>query len=283
MDCTAGAGGHAALIAERIGAGRLIAMDRDAEAVALARRRLASYTGVTVVQRNYDELSDLLAELEVTAVDGILVDAGLSSMQLDNACRGFGFQAEGPLDMRMDAGRGDTAATWLSTVTEAELERVLKTYGDVGPARRIARTIATRASMGKMNTTLDLVNAVADALNRVRDVPLETRTVFQAIRIAVNRELESLEKLIGQAIERLAPTGRIVAISFHSGEDRVVKNVLRDAARTQRELSLDGRVLRTIPGVLRILTPKPVTPSLDEIRRNPRASSARLRAAERLA
>jgi 16S rRNA (cytosine1402-N4)-methyltransferase len=282
VDCTAGAGGHASLIAERNPRGRLIALDRDPLAVARAQARLAEYPHATVLHRNYSELSQVLSETGIERVDGVLIDAGLSSMQLNDPQRGFAFQEEGPLDMRMDTSRGPTAAEFLAGVDEHELARLLKEYGDVRPARRIAAAIAARRRRGALKTTRDLVEAVSEALPFVHGVPDETRTVFQTVRMAVNEELQGLELAIRAAVDALAPGGRLVAIAFHSGEDRIVKNVLRDAARTERELFPDGRVRRVIPPRLKVLTPTPVTPGMEEVRANPRAHSAKLRAAERL-
>lgn len=282
VDCTVGAGGHAALIAQHLATGRLLALDRDPVAVDLARRRFAGNSCVTVVHRNYGELREVLRTEGIDRVDGILLDAGLSSMQLDTADRGFTFQACGPLDMRMDTSGGPTAAEFLASVDEEELLRVLKDYGDVGPARRIVASIVARRRARALTTTQDLADAVAEALAFVKGVPQETRTVFQAIRIAVNEELRWLVEGLRQAVTVLRPGGRLVVITFHSGEDRVVKNVMREASRTRRELYVDGRVRETFPPLLKILTPRPETPSEEEIRANPRAHSAKLRAAERL-
>jgi 16S rRNA (cytosine1402-N4)-methyltransferase len=219
----------------------------------------------------------------VQSVDGVLIDAGVSSMQLDDPARGFSFQEEGPLDMRMDPTQGPDAAEFLASVEEDELARLLRLYGDVGPARRIAAAIVRRSRTGNLNSTRALAEAVGEALPHVRGVPEETRTVFQSIRMAVNGELLALEAGLKQAMECLAPQGRLVVISFHSGEDRLVKNLLRDASRLRRERHPDGRTARTLPATMRLLTRKPVTPSADECARNPRSQSARLRAAERLA
>lgn len=282
VDCTAGAGGHSDGIAQGLTGGRLIAIDRDAEAVALSTARLEQYRQATVVRGNYGELGKILAELGISSVDGIIFDVGVSSMQLDTPSRGFSFQREGPLDMRMDSGGGQTAAEYLASVSEAELIRVLKTFGDVRPARRIARAIRRRCESGSMKTTADLAEAVSEALDFVQGVPGETRTVFQAIRMAVNEELRWFESGLWQGIELLSAGGRLVGITFHSGEDRVLKNVLRAASRKRRVLHEDGRVARTDPAVLKVLTPKPIAPTAEEIRANPRAASAKLRAAEKL-
>ncbi len=282
VDCTAGGGGHSELIAERLTTGRLIALDRDPEAVERVQQRLAPYPAAQAICRNYAELGAALAELNIESVEGILVDAGLSSCQLDDARRGFSLQAEGPLDMRMDATRGGPAAAWLREQTRESLMQTLRTYGDVRPARRIAETLVARAHEGRLNTTGDLRQAVCDALPFVHGEPDEVRTVFQAIRIAVNDELNALRTGLAQMIDALAPGGRLAVISFHSGEDRIVKQAFRSASRVQRELFPDGRVAQTYPPRLRVLTPRPVSPSEAERRANPRAHSARLRAAERL-
>lgn len=281
-DCTAGLAGHAARIGAKLTTGKLIALDRDPESVEIARQRLAEFPGATVVRRNYAELESVLEELGVDGLDGVLIDAGFSSMQLDDARRGFTFQEEGPLDMRLDTSSGPTARKFLASVGEKELARMLKEYGDVRPARRIAAAIVRRRERGAMETTSDLAAAVSEALDFVRGQPNEVRTVFQAVRIAVNEELRWLERGVEVAIDALRPGGRLVVISFHSGEDRVVKNALRDASRPRRDLFADGRVRAVKPPCVKVLTPKPVKPRQAEILQNPRAKSALLRAAEKL-
>lgn len=283
VDCTAGAGGHTECIAERLGpGGRVLAIDRDPRAVALTRERVARYPQATVRQGNYRELAALVGSVGFASVDGVLIDAGLSSMQLDDPARGFSFQREGPLDMRMDPTTGRTAAEFLATVDERELTRVLREYGDVPRAKTIARAICERRKRAPLETTRDLADVVAEVFDFVTGVPEETRTVFQAIRIAVNDELHALEQGVESAVGVLGTGGRLVCIAFHSGEDRIVKNAMRRHARDTKELYPDGRTKQTHPPTLRILTKRPVTPSNDEIRENPRAHSARLRAAERL-
>jgi len=282
VDCTLGAGGHSSRIIGHLTTGRLIAFDRDAQALDIARRRLGNSSKATLVHRNYAELSSVLDELDIPYVDGILLDAGLSSMQIDSPERGFSFQSDGPLDMRMNPEEGLPAAQFLRTVSVDEITRILREYGDIGPSRRIAKVIAKRRDADALATTSDLAAAVGEALDFVKGTPEETRTVFQAIRMAVNRELESLERALEDGIARLKPGGRFVAISFHSGEDRVIKNVFRAAARRKQELFPDGRVKHLVPPRVRLLTAKPVTPSGDEMRDNPRAHSAKLRVVEKL-
>ncbi len=282
VDCTAGAGGHSSLIAEGLTTGRLIAMDCDPSAVAATRSRLKQFKNATVVQSNYGDIRPVLASLGIHCVDGILLDAGVSSMQIDTPGRGFSFQSDGPLDMRMTPDAGLSAAEFLARTNERELTDILRKYGDLRKARKIAAAILRRCKTNDMNTTTDLAQAVSDVYDFVSGVPAETRMVFQAIRIAVNEELQNLEKCIEQAIGLLAPEGRLVVISFHSGEDRIVKNIMRSASRKHRELYPDGRVQKVIPPLTLNLTPKPILPTSSEIAANSRAHSAKLRAVERL-
>lgn len=281
VDGTAGAGGHAALIADRLTGGRLLALDRDPAAVALASAHLAHCPQALVRHGNYADLAGILSEMGWDPVDGILIDAGCSSMQIDSADRGFSFQEAGPLDMRMNPEAGEPAADLLRRLPQHEIESLLREYGDVGPAGRIAAQIKDRASAGRLDSTGDLVAAVRAALPFLSEQPDEVRTVFQAVRIAVNDELAGLRTGLAAAIECLKPGGRLVVIAFHSGEDRIVKQVLRDASRRARTLYPDGRVRAVTSPRLRLLTPGPVAASADECRRNPRAKSAKLRAAER--
>ncbi len=284
VDCTAGAGGHSALIAARLGErGTLIALDRDPAAVELTRERLRPYPQAQVVRGNYRDLAATLSERGIAELDGVLIDAGVSSMQLDDPERGFSFQETGPLDMRMDPAAGLSAAEYLERVEESELARVLREYGDLKRAKTIAKALCRRRETLPFKTTSDLADAVADVFDFVQGTPEETRTVFQAIRIAVNEELEGLESGLHQAIGLLRAGGRVVCITFHSGEDRIAKNVLRAAAQKRRLLHPDGRVKEVLPAVMKVLTRKPVIPAKDEIRMNSRARSAKLRAAEKLA
>lgn len=282
VDGTAGAGGHSALIAAQLNTGRLIALDRDPTAVALAAERLRPWPQAEVVHANYGEILEVLRLRDIAAVDGVLIDAGVSSMQLDQAERGFSFQQDSPLDMRMDQSAGESARDYLHQVQESELIRVLREYGDVGPVRRIVRAILQRRDQGRLETTRDLAAAVREGLAGNRAVPDETRPVFQAIRIAVNEEFRWLQEGLEQAIAALAPGGRLVALTFHSGEDRIVKTVLRDKARKRRSFLPDGRVAAVEAPMLRLLTPKPIVASEAEQKRNSRSRSAKLRAAERI-
>jgi len=260
----------------------VVAIDRDPVAVALTRERFRGTPGVTVLQGDYGDLGHLVDAVGLAQVDGILIDAGLSSMQLNDAGRGFSFQQSDPLDMRMDTSRGKTAAEYLAHVGEDELADVLRMFGDVPRARAIARAVCARRTANPIRTTDDLVAAIKDAFQFVSGVPEETRRIFQAIRIAVNDELASLTKALDSGIGLLRSGGRLVVISFHSGEDRIVKQVFQRESRPRRQLHPDGRLQAEISPRMMVLTKTPIRPSEDEIRDNPRAHSARLRAAERL-
>ena len=284
VDATAGAGGHTArILAALKPEGRVIALDRDPAAVATVRERFSDSAQVTVLHANYGGLKEVLDGIGVDAIDGLLIDAGVSSMQIDQGDRGFSFQEDGPLDMRMNTASGVTAAAWLATVSEADLAAVLKQYGDIRRAKTVARHILERRAESKLNTTRDLADAVADAFPFVTGMPDETRQVFQAIRMAVNDELTNLERGLQAGIDALNPGGRLVAIAFHSGEDRIIKNVLRASSRVERIRHPDGREKSSRPATVKILTAKPIVPGDAELRRNPRAQSAKLRAAEKLA
>ncbi len=279
LDCTVGLGGHAEAIVEAgLAQGvELVGLDRDPQALELAHQRLARFsTQVELLQGNFREISRLVGSR--APFDGILADFGVCSLQLDQPERGFSFRQEGPLDMRMDPG-SRTAAELLATVSETELERILRDYGEEPEARRIARAIAESRKRNPLETTTQLAEVVRHAKRqRPRATDPATR-VFQALRIAVNDELEAIDRLLDQAVELLAPDGRLVLLSFHSLEDRRVKERLRDLARGRRDPVTHG----IEPGskLLELLTRRAIRPSEDEVARNPRARSARLRAARR--
>jgi 16S rRNA (cytosine1402-N4)-methyltransferase len=264
LDCTLGAGGHAVGLLERSSPdGELVGLDADPSALELARARLATFGDrVRLWQGNFGELS----ELEIEAVNAVVFDLGLSSMQLDVSGRGFSFRQDEPLDMRFDPrGEHVTAADLLNTAGEAELERILRDWGEEPRARRVAREITRRRPMQR---TGELVAAVTAALGPARGrIHPATRT-FQAVRIAVNDELGALERGLDAAVGLLRPGGRMAVISFHSLEDRIVKWRFRG-------WSEQGRV--------RVLTRRPVQASREETARNPRARSAKLRVTERVA
>jgi len=280
VDATGGAGGHAAQIASRLHQGSLFVIGRDPEAVAMLHKRLADYGNAVVLQGNYSVMDSLLASVGTNAVDGVLFDLGVSSMQLDTPERGFSFQSDGPLDMRMDATAPMDAACWLARASQAELVRALRDYGDVGPAGRIASKIIARREANRLARTSDLVAAVTEALDFTASTPMEVRTVFQAVRMAVNEELNHLEIGLRRAASLLVPGGRIVAITFHSGEDRVVKQLFRGWTRPENVLAPDGRIIEKRVPVMKQALKKPMTPSAEEIARNTRAKSAKVRAVE---
>jgi 16S rRNA (cytosine1402-N4)-methyltransferase len=286
VDLTLGAGGHSRAILDAVGPeGRVYGVDRDPEALALASRRLARYGEAFVpVRGNHHDLLRLLREAGVFAVDGIVADLGVSSLQLDDPARGFSFREDGPLDMRMDPSSGSSAADLLATLAESELRWILKTYGEERLAGPIARAIVRERAAKPLRHTrelADLVARVAGPRARAYRIHPATRT-FQALRIAVNGEIEALESLVSDAVSALRRGGRLVAIAFHSLEDRAVKSALR--ALAERCICPPGLPVCGCgrENLVRILTPKPVIPSRAEIEANPRCRSARLRAAERL-
>ncbi|WP_437319169.1 16S rRNA (cytosine(1402)-N(4))-methyltransferase RsmH [Sorangium sp. So ce385] len=265
VDATLGAGGHTEAILETPGA-RVIGIDRDERALSIARARLARMGDrVTYVHGEFSEIERHLAALGVPQVDGLVADIGVSSMQLDDPGRGMSFRAEGPLDMRMDRSRGETALELIERLSDEELADVIYRYGEERRSRRVARCIKQAAEGGELATTLDLRRAVVRAVGpaRIGGVDPATRT-FQALRIAVNGELDELEALLEAAPRIVAPGGVLAVISFHSLEDRIVKRALRE------------------PEVWQPLTKKPVTAGDEEIEGNPRARSAKLRAARRV-
>lgn len=284
VDCTLGLGGHAEALLERQPAARLFGVDRDRQALALARERLARFGDrVRTVEGNFRDLGRLWAEHGPPGERpaGIYADLGVSSLQLDTPERGFSFQREGPLDMRMSA-EGDTAAELLASATEAELEEIFRQYGEEREARRVARAVVEARQLRPIDTTAALASVVRRAKRHRRgEEKIDPATrVFQALRIAVNEELAAVEELLDQAVRLLDRDGRLVVISFQSLEDRIVKNRIRELARGEVD-ETTGRT-RSETRLLEVLTKKPVRPALAEIDANPRARSARLRAARRL-
>ena len=263
VDATFGAGGHAALILAELGpAGRLIAFDTDpaAQARAIADPRLV------LVHANFRELAEHLDALGIARIDGVLFDLGVSSMQLDEAERGFSFRAAAPLDMRLNPGSGESAAEFLATRDEREIADVIYRFGEERASRRIARAIVALRDAGTpVRDTLDLANVVARAVRAPAHQRIHPATrTFQALRIAVNDELGALRDGLDAALARTVSGGRIAVISFHSLEDRIVKQTFREDPRA------------------RALTRKPLVAGDDEVAANPRARSAKLRAAERV-
>jgi 16S rRNA (cytosine1402-N4)-methyltransferase len=270
VDATVGLGGHAAALVAA-GAGRVIGIDRDDAALARARARLAPVADrVELVHADYRDLARVLAERGLRGVDGVLVDLGVSSLQFDDASRGFSFRDAGPLDMRMDRSRGPTAEELLANADEATLADVIWRFGEERHARRIARAIVRARARAPLTDTSALARVVRGAAGGRGHQRLDPATrTFQALRIWVNRELEGLDVFLETATAGLAPGGRLVVIAFHSLEDRIVKHTLRRLA--------------TAGPAIRLLTRKPVVPGEAEIRQNPRARSAHLRSVERVA
>jgi len=282
VDCTFGRGGHSGEILRRLGShGRLIALDRDPEAVAAAKE-LADGRFVAL-HASFGHLKEALAERGIELADGVLMDLGVSSPQLEDAGRGFSFRLDGPLDMRMDVSRGITAAQWLATASEKQIAEVIKTYGEERFARQIARAIVAARPGRAIHTTRQLAQILEDAV-RTREPGQDPSTrTFQAIRIFINQELEELSLGLAQCLELLKGGGRLVVISFHSLEDRIVKRFMRDNAQSAAvPRGLAVREADREPPLLRVVG-KPMRASEAEVRANPRARSAMLRVAERLA
>jgi len=287
VDGTLGGGGHSELILEACGPDGLVyGIDRDPSALAAAGARLERFgTRFRPLRGSFGDLEALLAGQGVAAIDGLVLDLGVSSPQLDRAERGFSFRADGPLDMRMDPSQGESAAELVNSLSERELERAIKEYGEERWARKIAQRIVTDRQERPFETTLQLAELVERTIPRRFQedrIHPATRT-FQGLRILVNNELEQVEQGLQAAIGLLRPGGRLVVISFHSLEDRIVKQRLRDAASGCRcPRQLPQCVCGQHP-LVRVLTSRPVMAGVVELAENPRSRSAKLRAAERLA
>jgi 16S rRNA (cytosine1402-N4)-methyltransferase len=271
VDCTVGLGGHSRALLEA-GASRVIGLDRDPDALARAAATLAPWRDrVELVHADYRSLDDVLESRQITHVDGALADLGVSSMQFDEPGRGFSFQRDEPLDMRMDRTGAETAADLVARSTEHDLADAIFQYGEERFSRRIARALVAARRESPVDTTGRLATIVRRAIpHRGGHVRIDPATkTFQALRIWVNRELDGLDRFVETAARRLRAGARLVVITFHSLEDRIVKHTLR--ALQQRD------------GLVQVLTKKPMVPTDDEVGRNPRARSAKLRAAERMA
>ena len=285
VDGTLGMGGHSEAIASKLTTGRLIAIDRDDRALAFAGKRLERFGDrVTLRKGNFSDLGALLDSAGVDTADGMLFDLGVSSPQLDNAERGFSYSQNAPLDMRMDESAPLTAAEILNEWSEAELRSIFWRYGEERYAGRIAAAIAARREDTPIRTTGELVDIIRKTMPAaaLREKQHPAKRCFQALRIAVNDELGSLERMLEQAPERLAPGGRLLVISFHSLEDRIVKEAIR---RRENGCTCPKDFPVCTCGfvqTLRSVTRKPVSPSQKETERNPRARSAHLRIAEKV-
>jgi 16S rRNA (cytosine1402-N4)-methyltransferase len=283
LDGTFGRGGHSAAILARLsGKGCLLSLDRDPEAIAAGKKMMEQDSRLTVVQGNYADLERYVREWGVEeGLDGILLDIGVSSPQLDDPERGFSFMGDGPLDMRMNPLQGVSAAEWLAEASERELARVFWEFGEERHARRIARSIVMARQKQRLETTGQLARLIEETTGRREKNKHPATRCFQAIRIFINNELGNLALGLEAAIKQLRPGGRLVVISFHSLEDRLVKRTLREAARP-------GPVRKNIPELpgykpLLKLIGKAVKPSEAELSVNPRARSAVMRIAEKLA
>jgi len=268
VDCTLGGGGHAEAVLDAIsGKGLLVGFDRDPDAIRAAGGRLGRFgKSVALVPHNFDAVRNRLRQLNINEVDGLLLDLGVSSHQLNDPGRGFSFQQEGPLDMRMDRESEVSGLKVVNTYAEEDLKRIFREYGEERMASRIAWRIARQREEKPMESTADLAKAVRRAVGG-RFILKSLARIFQAIRIEVNDELENLRRVLGASIPLMAPGGRIVVISYNSLEDRIVKTWMREEARVKDRLTL--------------LTKKPVVPSEKELSENKRSRSAKLRAAER--
>jgi len=285
VDCTVGLGGHSEAILQASSDAQVLGFDRDEEALELARKRLADFGGrFRAVHADFRELTRVLATAKVNRPRGILADLGVSSLQLDSPSRGFSFRHEAPLDMRLDMTGGETAAELLDRLSEVEIARIIFEYGEERRSRRIARLIVERRERGRpVATTHDLAELAERAVGRSkkRRIHPATRT-FQALRIAVNRELENLDQFTADAIDVLEPGGRLAVISFHSLEDRIIKRTL---LKLSGRCQCPPRVPRCACGAqkaVEILTRRPLTPTESEIAENPRARSAKLRVARKV-
>lgn len=283
IDATCGLGGHAEAILERSSpGGRLLAVDRDPQAIELASGRLARFgSRVQIVEGDFSDLRVYAEASDMFPADGAIADLGVSSMQLDDPQRGFSFSKSGPLDMRMGPRVGETAAELLESFDAEQLKDILRDFGELNRSRQIAEAIIRARDEGQLKSTADLASVIERASGGKKSSPIHPATrAFQAIRIAVNRELEELEKLLAVLPQLIRPGGRVAIISFHSLEDRMVKHAFEDP---KEEPALRGLPIAppVAKGPWQALTKKPITPSEDEIEENPRSRSAKLRIAER--
>ena len=284
VDGTLGRAGHSMEIAQRLTTGRLICIDRDMAAIDAAKERLAPYLDrVTLVHSNFSELGDVLRQAGVAGADGMLFDLGVSSPQLDDGTRGFSYMQDAPLDMRMDTSAPLTAYEVVNTWSGEELRRILYEYGEERYAPAIAKAIVRARETAPVNTTLELVEIIKGAMPpaALREKQHPAKRSFQAIRIAVNGELDALSPMLTSAVEGLNPGGRLAVITFHSLEDRIVKQTLRDLSRgCTCPPEFPVCVCGNKPKV-RLVTRKPIVADQAELADNPRARSAKLRVAEK--
>ena len=284
VDGTLGNGGHTELILKNTTGVRVLAIDRDIEAIKRAGKRLAPFKNRTIlVHENFSNIKTILKKANVMSVNGLLLDLGVSSPQLDSPERGFSFMRNGPLDMRMDSAQETTAADLLVSLSDRELALVIKEYGEERYPKRIVRAIRKAQTQKAITTTHQLSNIISSVMHLSRPIKIHPATrTFQALRIAVNNELDHIKKTLNDSIEILQASARIMVVSFHSLEDRIVKNFFKDEEKgcicpPKIPICACGHIAR-----LKIITRKPVSPSAEEVQNNSRASSAKMRVAERI-
>lgn len=285
VDCTLGGGGHTGEIVKRIGPkGRVIGIDQDRNALEAAKAKLVEYQdNLIFVHSNFNKLKEVMASLNIDCVDGVVFDLGVSSHQLDEASRGFSYMHDAPLDMRMNTGDPYTAENLVNETDEAELTRIIRAYGEEKWAARIAKFICQRRAEKRIKTTGELVEIIKEAIPAAarREGPHPAKRTFQALRIAVNDELNRFAAALKDAVDITCPGGRVCVISFHSLEDRIAKDVFKELAGTC-ECPPDFPVCTcNKKSEVKIITRKPIVPSADENINNPRARSAKLRVAEK--
>ena len=284
VDGTLGRAGHSREIAKRLTTGRLICIDRDMAAIEAAQTRLADWMDrVTLIHSNFSELGEVLKEVGITGVDGMLFDLGVSSPQLDDASRGFSYMQDAPLDMRMDVSAPLTAYEVVNTWSFEELRRILTEYGEERYSSRIAKAIVTVRETAPIETTLQLVEVIKSAMPSaaLREKQHPAKRSFQAIRIAVNGELDALPPMLSAAVEALNPGGRLAVITFHSLEDRIVKQTMKELATgCTCPPNFPVCVCGNKPKI-RLVSRKPIVSGETELEENPRARSAKLRVAEK--
>lgn len=285
VDCTLGGAGHSSEIIKRLSnKGRLIGIDQDKNALEASRKRLEHYNNITYVHNNFYNIKSVLEELNIEKVDGILMDLGVSSHQLDEGERGFSYMKDAPLDMRMNRESSFTAFNVVNSYSEEELTRVIREYGEEKFARRIAKFIIDRRSTKAIDTTYELVEIIKAAIpaKARREGPHPAKRTFQAIRIEVNNELGILDRAIEDGVAKLNEGGRIAVITFHSLEDRIIKNKFK---QLENPCTCPKEFPICVCGkeqTIKIITRKPIEPSDTEVEENPRSRSAKLRVAERI-
>ena len=284
VDGTLGDGGHAELLLKNTTSVRVLGIDRDMRAIERAEKRLAPFRDrIALVHGNFSDIKTILKKANVMNVDGLLLDLGVSSPQLDSPDRGFSFMRNGPLDMRMDSSQKITAADLLIELPDEKLVSVIKEYGEERFSKRIVRAIRQAQKQSAIKTTLQLSNIISSVIHASRQTKIHPATrTFQALRIAVNGELEHIKKALRDSVDILQESARVIVISFHSLEDRIVKNFFKTEEKgcvcpPKIPVCSCGHKQR-----LKIITRKPIIPAVEEVRRNSRASSAKLRVAERV-